>query len=415
MPITRVVATNFKSFRSVDVELGQFTAVVGQNASGKSNFLSVFRFVRDLATVGLDDAISMQGGVRFLRNVRQWPERELHLGFHYREPRPVKWSFRNKVELQRPSFVYDLIIRFAKRGPGYEVARETLAFELSLAAKDPDRNRAEPRTYDGRLTLTNDSGRFSASIEPDEGLPVERNALLFDEFFKGTSKDKKRLLIEGPFLPILPPLDPVFAQVALYDFDPKLPKRAVPLSGKTFLEEDGSNLSLVLQRIGRHRKNREKLHRLVRDVLPFVDRLEVDNFADNSLLFKLREVYSAKSFVPASLVSDGTINVVALIIALYFERHPVIAIEEPERNIHPRLLSRVVEMIRDASAEKQVLVSTHNPEVVRNARLEDLLFVARDQDGYSTLTRPAASEVVRAFLASELGLDELYVQGLLGL
>jgi len=38
MAIKRIQVSNFKSFKELDLELGQFNVVIGANASGNSNF-----------------------------------------------------------------------------------------------------------------------------------------------------------------------------------------------------------------------------------------------------------------------------------------------------------------------------------------------------------------------------------------
>ena len=88
-------------------------------------------------------------------------------------------------------------------------------------------------------------------------------------------------------------------------------------------------------------------------------------------------------------------------------------IEEPERNIHPYLISKVVNMMKDASQRKQIIVTTHNPEFVRHAGLENILLVSRGEDGFSIITRPADKEEVKTFLKNDIGIDELYIQNLL--
>src|SRR5574337_1132876 len=133
-------------------------------------------------------------------------------------------------------------------------------------------------------------------------------------------------------------------------------------------------------------------------LLPFVDDLDVERFADKSLLFKLREVYSRDLYFPAFLMSDGTVNLAALIVALYFEEKPLIIIEEPERNIHPSLISRVVTLLREASEKKQIIVTTHNPEMIKYAGLENIFLVARDSEGFSTISKPGDKEAVKIFL-----------------
>ena len=68
MTISKIRIANFKSFADQTVELNDFNLLVGANASGKSNFVQAFKFLHDIVTHGLEDAISLQGGVEYLRN-----------------------------------------------------------------------------------------------------------------------------------------------------------------------------------------------------------------------------------------------------------------------------------------------------------------------------------------------------------
>lgn len=68
--VRQIRVTNFKSFRDLCTDLPRFGVLIGANASGKSNFVQIFEFLRDLAYQGLDNAISLQGGIEFLRNMR---------------------------------------------------------------------------------------------------------------------------------------------------------------------------------------------------------------------------------------------------------------------------------------------------------------------------------------------------------
>ena len=69
MSIKRIKVTNFKSFDELDVELGDFNVLIGANASGKTNFINIFNFVRDIMNFGLKNAVSMQGDAEYLRNI----------------------------------------------------------------------------------------------------------------------------------------------------------------------------------------------------------------------------------------------------------------------------------------------------------------------------------------------------------
>jgi predicted ATPase len=326
MAIERAKVSNFKSFDELEVDLRPLNIIVGANAAGKSNFLEIFRFLRDRSEHGIENAVSLQGGMDYLANMRIGASRPIHLELSGRRG---KW----RAVLEKKS-----------EAPGFSFS------ELNSGVQ---------------------------KYEPDK------------------------------------PSRPIF-RASLFDLDPKLAKRAVPVTGKADLESNGSNLAVVLGNILRYEEERIQLTRLVRDLLPFVTDVKVDRFVvDKSLLVSMRESFS-QDYLPASFLSDGTIHLTALILALYFDKAPIVIIEEPERNIHPHLISKVAAMLADASKQKQVIVTTHNPELVKHARLEDLLLVHRDANGFSRITRPAENEQLKTFLENDLGVEDLYVQDLLG-
>jgi predicted ATPase len=201
----------------------------------------------------------------------------------------------------------------------------------------------------------------------------------------------------------------------VYDIDPKLLKKGVAITGKRDLEEDASNLALVLKNIIGDPEKKRKFSNLLRDVLPFVEDFSVKKFMDISLVLTLRERYAKNHDLPSTSLSDGTMTIFALIIALYFEDKPFIIIEEPVTHIHPFLIGRVITMIKESSGSKQIMITTHSTEVVKHASVEDLLLVSRDTEGFSVVSRPADKEEVRTFLENEIGIEELYIQNLLGL
>src|SRR5579859_4626431 len=69
MAFTQIRAVNFKSFDELEVQLDNFCVILGANASGKSNFVQAFAFIRDIANFGLVNAVSMQGGADAIRNL----------------------------------------------------------------------------------------------------------------------------------------------------------------------------------------------------------------------------------------------------------------------------------------------------------------------------------------------------------
>jgi predicted ATPase len=419
MPISRVAVSNFKSFAEIDVALGPFTVLVGANGSGKSNFINIFRFVRDITRFGLDNAISLQGGSEYLRNIHIGATEALtieivsndHVGFRRPAPR------RGQIEVVVDATKYRFSITFHKRGSGYTIAEDVVTQDWRIFSR-PDREHPA-RSVElgvGTMTLRNDKSRVRSTLSLSEEIEDLQERLM-PPYLRDERGRRGSLLLEQPFLGFGPPWSRSLERIAIYDFDPKLPKKAVPITGKLDLEEDGSNLAIVLNGVLSKRANKSQFVNLLADLLPFVDNVGIEKFADTSLLFKLAERYGPRKYFPASLISDGTINVTALMVALFFEDSSVAIIEEPERNLHPSLISKVVNLMQEASrdARKQLLVSTHHPDLVGHARLEELLLLKRTDEGYSTVVRPAESKRVREFLKSELGVERMFAQNLLGL
>jgi len=129
-------------------------------------------------------------------------------------------------------------------------------------------------------------------------------------------------------------------------------------------------------------------------------------------MVSLREKYYQRP-LRADMISDGTLEVMALLIALYFERKEIIILEEPEKNLHPHLVGGLAEMFKEVSKKKQIIVTTHSPQLVKYVGVENLLLVSRNEEGFSEITRPADKEGVQTFLKNEIGLDELFIQDLL--
>src|SRR3989442_14556859 len=60
--LRRVRIRGYKSITFCDVTLEPLTILVGRNASGKSNFLDALAFLRDIVSLGLNEAVKRHGG-----------------------------------------------------------------------------------------------------------------------------------------------------------------------------------------------------------------------------------------------------------------------------------------------------------------------------------------------------------------
>jgi predicted ATPase len=421
MPIHQVHVENFKSFSELDIDLSRFNVIIGSNAAGKSNFISIFKFLRDIARHGLVNAIALQGGLEYIRNAKIGDVRDLVVRVSYTPDQKLdlidnKTGKNALIGIQSCESSYEFAIRFNAEGDGFTITRDRLVFGCEISSCEPEGTgiKKTGTIGHGEIQVTREEGDVKFAVNLPEGSPLTENDII-PVFFRGIHLPKNALLLESSYAYPLPHVEKFFDRIAVYDIDPKLPKRGALITGKRDLEEDGSNLALVVKTIIDDPEKKRKFSNLLRDVMPFVEDFSVKKFMDVSLILTLRERYAKSYDLPASSLSDGTIAIFALIIALYFEDKPFIVIEEPVSHIHPFLVARVMTMMKESSGRTQLMITTHSTEVVKHVSLEDILLISRDNEGFSVISRPADKEEVRTFLENEIGIEDLYVQNLLGL
>jgi len=404
----------------LDIELGDLSVLIGPNASGKSNFVEILRFLKDISAHGLANAVSMQGGMEYLKNINAKESDEVFF--------KIVWGVGRKTLLnpdeenerlvgaKNTRTVYEFSIKSQEDNIVIGKDKVTCEYEFVYLKRKEESFDEIEKIGPGSISLSNVNGKIVTDLDlPPELKDKTADDFVFSlRFLEEQDKDilSNKLLLQTPFFPFYP-LDRDFRDISIYNIDPKLSRQSAPITGKEDLEEDGGNLAIVLKNITENEEKLRKFENLVQDLLPFVRELKVERSIDKSLLFSLREIYNENVFLPSHLLSDGTIAITVLLISLYFERNKLCVLEEPFRNIHPALISKVASMLEEAAKDKQIIVTTHNPQMVKHTKLGNLVLISRNEQGESVISKPAEREDVNVFLENEIGLDDLFVQGLL--
>jgi predicted ATPase len=80
-------------------------------------------------------------------------------------------------------------------------------------------------------------------------------------------------------------------------------------------------------------------------------------------------------------LSEGTFRTLALLFYIVTDRSQLLLIEEPEACVHHGLLTSVVNIIQEFSAEKQIIFSTHAEAVLDRLEPEQVRLVSRKKSG----------------------------------
>lgn len=425
MYFKRIRASNFKSFKNLEISLDKFNAIIGPNASGKSNFLGIIRFFRDIFLFNLENALSLQGSINSLKNIAL-NQKEIEMEITLGVDEPIQSNMYEKNDQYYGIMIkdssYTLKIEAGKNHRDFNISYEKWRLKVIIYHLKEDEGEEdklveiEESAEGGFITLIKKGKIISLEKEP-ENLPIEIEDIFSykKEYRKVEDFFMDKILIYNPILFSSYSMEiyKFFNTISLYDIDSKLPKKAIPFTGKKDLEENGNNIAIVLDTIFQKKKEKEKFNKILNDLLPFADDLTVDQLRDKSFITCLKECY-CNHYFPAYLLSDGTINIVAMILILFFEKKSVIVLEEPDRNIHPQLLSRIIYMMEDVAKrlDKQIFITTHNPEIIRYIDYKKLITIKRDEDGFSQISKPSKNEEIKNFL-KEMGVADLFIEGIL--
>ncbi len=179
------------------------------------------------------------------------------------------------------------------------------------------------------------------------------------------------------------------------------------------LERHGENLPGAADHLRRNdRDGWRQVQSAMRTILPALVSIDIVHTEDRRLALQLREHGVGRAWNTGE-VSDGTIQTLALLIALYDRRNPLLVIEEPENSVHPWILRTFLDLAK-AAPGKQIVMTTHSP-VLLNYVDPEIVRLVRMRNGRSEVSRllSVSPDLRPLILAGELDLFDAYDSGVL--
>ena len=326
--ITRVVLKNYKSIAACDVRLQPLTFLVGRNGAGKSNFLDALRFVADSLNSSLEHAVRDRGGINDVR-------RRSH-------GHPNHFSIRLEFALPRDATGYYAFSISARKHGEYEVRDEACVIQAQLLGPE-----MYFRVNCGTVTGTN------VDVVP---------AAARDRLY----------LVNASGLPEFRPVYDAFSQMGFYNLNPDKIRDLQAPDPREVLVRDGSNLTSILNQLSPSAK--EDVKEYLSWVVPGVRKIDVERLGPKETLEFRQDVAGTKHpwRFRANNMSDGTLRALGILVALFHgdrdtqKRVPLVGIEEPEIALHPAAAGVLLDALRDAAEKKQVIVTSHSPDLLDN-------------------------------------------------
>ena len=392
--LTRIEINGFKTFEGFALDLSPLTAIVGPNASGKSNLFDALQL---LAALTDKDIRSAMKGLRgepeeFFRQTSHKTDNVMTFAVEVFLPKTGIDDFGWKFEIFAQRLRYELTLGLNDGGDG---ATKGVFVRREYC-------RAMSRSNDGAVFLqilkSKYNARVNAFLQPnDQGDALlvrqdgrQRHGRPVQLSLKEASRTALSTITTAEF-PHLYALREALLSLQFLEINPSAARSANDRYEVSLLKPDASNLAAVLTRLRDETKSIECPDGVLADIaadlaalIPSVARIETQADAlQRQYSFSIG--FSDKLRFSSRVISDGTLRLLALLTVLNDPgRKGTLCFEEPENGVHEGRIPALVRFLREASVIDieseypllQILVNTHSPKVME--ALLDSEIVAAD-------------------------------------
>lgn len=344
--------------------LGPLNVLIGPNGSGKSNFIEAIALLqntpRDLAT-----PIREGGGI---------------VGWLWKFPPARQKAARSlptatiEVSANPPHLTEPIRYWLSFTGVNYQLDVK----DERVAAETMEGSQEDAQPYfgyiNGRPMLRMNGTQQELSrqqINPQQSILAQR-------------KDPAQY-------PELTYLGQLFGDIKIYrnwEFGPISDARNMfgPELSIEFLDEDISNLGLMLNRLNSDSRTKSELIEYLKTFYEGAQRIETPI---QGALVDVRLIERGGVEISAIRLSDGTLRWLALLtILLHPAPPPLVCIEEPELGLHPDIIPPLAQLLRDASQRMQLIVTTHSDALVSELTdIPETVIVCERENGSTVLKR----------------------------
>jgi predicted ATPase len=375
-PIIRFLTTkNYKNLHlDPSVNLNNLNIFIGSNGSGKSNFISCLKFLKDCLIAipdenrgvsSLEDAISKLGGDRILDvNVESPAKVSIACCFS---------RINQTGNLQKDSAILDF-----KLYTDPQKVRASISEEYLYSGEDLQETCSSKQPFyyyklhnrvlgQGVLSVYNSPGQEPTHFESLDNIPTNSLGLLTIP----TLLENSQLPPENtPVYKIRRELIEFISKWQLYNannMNLNLIRTVEPKIGGSdiYLSASGDNLPLVVENLSQKNIDFEdSLNEAMKSILPKTRRIRPVRSGRLSLTVEWHFEDIKEPFY-LNEMSDGTVRMLCWATILHSPLLPsLIVIDEPELGLHVSWMAILAEWIKKAARKTQIIITTHSPDLL---------------------------------------------------
>ncbi|GAA4126855.1 hypothetical protein GCM10022215_36900 [Nocardioides fonticola] len=371
MHVTNVRFEAFKSLYDVSCKLDKFTVITGPNGAGKSNFIDGLNFIGEVYEDGLEFAVGRSGGYDNIAHRRtRRAKRPVALQIEVKVSRadlddiPKKYPWLHKLNSENPLDVGEFLTYRHRFTLG--TASQALVSDFEIVSDDFEVHDSRGRRLlrvererDGKVAIHRTRAKLNPYIREllDPFFDTR-----FSEFISERPRTSTQLITTNfAYSGLFSEIRHAVGGTRVFQLSPHQCRTSGVPTPNAVLERHGENLPGAANHLLRNdRSSWAQVQQAMRDIMPGLEEIEVAYTEDRRLALQFRERGVGRPW-NTNEVSDGTMQSLALFIALFDTRHPLLAIEEPENAVHPWILRRIIDICQRNGSPKQIIATTHSP------------------------------------------------------
>ncbi len=376
--LKHVVVKGFKSIKSLDLTMEPINILIGANGSGKSNFISLFTFLRNFYEDKLHNYVKKNGYANafFYFGVKTTPEIEIDIDIGIK-----RFNLEFEHDVDKDSLVLKDNIYL-----GVEIIKETISNNLY--------------TLNEIINIFYGIINKPIDFDFDKMEKVEKIKRMLEPLKKELHEFHKDHELRDFSL------QKYLMECRVYHFHDTGPtagfKQAIDLEASDYLYSDANNIAAFLYRLKTTKdrnftKSYNDIVAAIKTVAPYFHNFYLEprgSEGKKMILLKWQHRDHDNPF-SANQLSDGTarfICMATLLLQPQSLRPASIVLDEPELGLHPAALEVLAELIKSASKENQVICSTQSVTFANQFEAKDFIVVDQEQ-GASVFKRVDKAEL----------------------
>lgn len=319
--IKEIQIKNYKSIKNQKVRLSNINILIGGNGVGKSNFISVFRLLKDIVNKNLESFVINKGGANKILYLGRKISKEIEISIVSNNNKYSCWLIPN----ENNNLLY--------------FNNEMVSFKINIGKKE---------WYDEIIL-----NRTTVTKIYDKNTQVARY----------TSKE--------------------FSNFNIYHFHDTSSSAGVKqfcdVYDNRYLNPDASNLAAYLYLLQqKHHNIFLRIEDTLKIIAPYFKQFNlVVNELNNQIQIEWNE-YNSDVLYNTHDFSDGTLRMLCLI-TLFLQPNPpqVIIIDEPELGLHPQAIQLLASIIESVSDRIQIIIATQSVTLINQFLPENIIIADR--------------------------------------